>query len=112
MCGIAGVLDPGWTGTAGELTALAASLAAPLAHRGPDDEGTWCDPAAGVGFGHRRLAVIDVSPAGHQPMVSADGRWVITYNGECYNAGDLRAALPEGGRTLRGHCDTEVVVEA
>jgi asparagine synthase (glutamine-hydrolysing) len=87
-------------------------MAVPLAHRGPDDEGTWCDPAIGVGFGHRRLAVIDLSAAGHQPMVSADGRWVACYNGECYNAADLRTALPGGGKHLRGHCDTEVVVEA
>ena len=87
-------------------------MARPLTHRGPDDEGTWCDGEAGVGFGHRRLAVIDLSPAGHQPMVSADGRWVAAYNGECYNAAELRAALPDGGRGLRGHCDTEVVVEA
>ena len=112
MCGIAGLLDPGWSGTAEELARLARAMARPLAHRGPDDEGTWCDGEAGVGFGHRRLAVIDLSPAGHQPMVSADGRWVAAYNGECYNAAELRAALPDGGRSLRGHCDTEVVVEA
>ncbi|HWG74694.1 MAG TPA: asparagine synthase (glutamine-hydrolyzing) [Acidimicrobiales bacterium] len=112
MCGIAGVLDPRWRGTGDELAALAAAMAAPLAHRGPDDEGTWCDPAAGVGLGHRRLAVVDLSPAGHQPMVSADGRWVIAYNGECYNAAELGAALAAEGTRLRGRCDTEVVVEA
>ena len=112
MCGIAGLLDPGWSGTTEELASLARAMAQPLAHRGPDDEGTWCDAEAGLGFGHRRLAIIDLSPAGHQPMVSADGRWVATYNGECYNAAELRAALPDGGRGLRGHCDTEVVVEA
>lgn len=112
MCGIAGVLDPGMTGRGQELSALAAAMAAPLAHRGPDDEGIWCDPDAGVAFSHRRLAVIDLSATGRQPMVSADGRWVLSYNGECYNAPDLRSLLPEGGRGLRGHCDTEVVVEA
>jgi asparagine synthase (glutamine-hydrolysing) len=112
MCGIAGLLDPDWRGTEEELAGLARAMAAPLAHRGPDDDGTWCDPAVGLGLGHRRLAVIDPSPAGRQPMVSADGRWVASYNGECYNAPDLRAALPGGGRGLRGHCDTEVVVEA
>lgn len=112
MCGIAGVLDPGWNGTAGDLAALAAAMAAPVAHRGPDDDGTWCDAAAGVGFGHRRLAIVDLSPAGHQPMVSADGRWVIAYNGECYNAAEVAAGLPGGRRGLRGHCDTEVVAEA
>jgi len=112
MCGIAGVLDPAVIGRGEELAALAAAMAAPLAHRGPDDEGIWCDPDAGVAFSHRRLAVIDLSATGRQPMVSADGRWVLSYNGECYNATDLRSLLPDGGRRLRGHCDTEVVVEA
>ncbi len=112
MCGIAGLMDPGWSGSSEELAAAAGAMAAPLAHRGPDDEGTWADPSAGVGLGHRRLAVVDLSPAGHQPMVSADGRWVASYNGECYNAGELRSELPGGGAGLRGHCDTEVVVEA
>jgi asparagine synthase (glutamine-hydrolysing) len=112
MCGIAGLLDPGWSGTDEELARLAQAMAKPLAHRGPDDEGSWCDAEAGIGFGHRRLAVIDLSEAGRQPMVSADGRWVASYNGECYNATELRVSLPDRGRGLRGHCDTEVVVEA
>jgi asparagine synthase (glutamine-hydrolysing) len=112
MCGIAGLLDHGWSGTDEELARLARAMAAPLAHRGPDDEGTWSDAEAGIAFGHRRLAVIDLSEAGHQPMVSADGRWVASYNGECYNAAELRGALPDRGRSLKGHCDTEVVVEA
>ena len=112
MCGIAGLLDPRWRGTSDELSALAERMAASLSHRGPDDDGAWCDAEAGVGFGHRRLSVIDLSPAGHQPMVSADGRWVVSYNGECYNAAEIRSRLPGRGRVLRGHCDTEVVVEA
>ena len=112
MCGIAGLLDPDWSGTDEELTRLAHAMAAPLAHRGPDDEGAWCDADVGIGFGHRRLAVIDLTETGHQPMVSADGRWVASYNGECYNADQLRATLPDRGRALKGHCDTEVVVEA
>jgi asparagine synthase (glutamine-hydrolysing) len=111
MCGIAGLLDPDWSGTDEELARLARAMAGPLVHRGPDDEGTWCDAESGIGFGHRRLAVIDLSHAGHQPMVSADGRWVASYNGECYNAAELRAALPDRGRGLKGHCDTELVVE-
>lgn len=112
MCGIAGLLDPGWNGSREQLEQLAGRMADAVAHRGPDDRGGWADPAAGLALGHRRLAVIDLSPAGHQPMVSADGRWVIAYNGECYNAADIRAQLPGGGQGLRGHCDTEVVVEA
>jgi asparagine synthase (glutamine-hydrolysing) len=113
MCGIAGILDsrPGQGGSPG-LAELTGAMAATLAHRGPDDHGVWCDPAAGIGLGHRRLAVIDLSDAGHQPMVSADGRWVLAYNGECYNAGDLRTDLERRGVRFRGHCDTEVVVEA
>lgn len=112
MCGIAGLLDPGGGASAEELARRARAMAGAVAHRGPDDEGVWVDAEAGVGFGHQRLSVVDLSPAGHQPMVSADGRWVIGYNGECYNAPELRAALPGGGTGLRGHCDTEVVVEA
>jgi asparagine synthase (glutamine-hydrolysing) len=112
MCGIAGLLDPDWSGTEADLGALAGRMADGVAHRGPDDRGTWCDPSAGVALGHRRLSIVDLSPAGHQPMTSADGRWVITYNGECYNASDIRAELPGRGQHLRGHCDTEIVVEA
>jgi asparagine synthase (glutamine-hydrolysing) len=82
-----------------------------LAHRGPDDEGVWLDEEAGVGLGHRRLSIVDLSAAGHQPMVSADGRFVLTYNAEIYNHAQLRAELdsagftPEGG--WHGHSDTE-----
>ena len=87
----------------------------PLAHRGPDDEGVWVDAEAGVGLGHRRLAIVDLSPAGHEPMHSADGRFVLTFNGEIYNHPELRKALgdegaaPEGG--WRGHSDTEVFLQ-
>ena len=112
MCGIAGVLDPEWRGSEDSLIELAREMSGRVAHRGPDDEGAWCDATAGVAFGHRRLSIVDLSPAGHQPMVSADGRWVISYNGECYNAGELRRSLPGRGEHLRGHCDTEVVLEA
>ena len=86
-----------------------------LAHRGPDDEGIWTDPDAGIGFANRRLAIIDLSPAGHQPILSSNGRLVLTFNGEIYNHKDLRSELErcggvsEGG--WRGHSDTEVLVE-
>src|SRR6188508_3087857 len=75
-----------------------------LAHRGPDDEGEFA--ARGVALGHRRLSIVDVSRAGHQPMVSPDGRWVLAYNGEIYNHGALRAALGRAWE-FRSHCDTE-----
>ena len=109
MCGIVGIaardrLDD----------SLLRRMIGQLAHRGPDDEGIWTDRGARIGFGHRRLAIIDLSAAGHQPMVSSDGRWVLTYNGEIYNHSELRAELeaaapPEGG--WRGHSDSETLVE-
>lgn len=103
MCGILGLLDPDLP--ADRLTALARPMMATLAHRGPDGEGVWAED--GIVLGHRRLAVRDPSPAAEQPMVSADGRWVLVYNGEIYN----RAELAEG-LTLRGTGDTEVLLEA
>jgi asparagine synthase (glutamine-hydrolysing) len=87
-------------------------MAAALAHRGPDDAGQWIDPASGVALGHRRLAVLDLSQAGHQPMVSAQGRYVLTYNGELYNFTQLRPELERAGQRFAGHSDTEVLLAA
>ena len=87
-------------------------MASTLAHRGPDDEGLWVDPGGRVAFGHRRLAVVDLSPHGHQPMESADGRWVLSYNGEIYNYRVLRERLLRDGVVFRGSSDTEVVIGA
>lgn len=80
-------------------------------HRGPDADGHWQDPEAGVALGHRRLSIIDLSPAGAQPMVSASGRVAVTFNGEIYNFQALRAALQKEGMSFRGRSDTEVLVE-
>ena len=112
MCGIAGFLDLGRRSGTQELAALAGAMAGKLAHRGPDASGVFVDAEAGIAFGHTRLAIIDLSPAGAQPMHSSCGRSVITYNGEIYNAAELRPELERLGRRFRGHSDTEVIVEA
>ncbi len=111
MCGIAGFLDPKRRSGDNELKALAASMAGTLRHRGPDDQGVWVDGEAGVALGHTRLAIVDLSAAGAQPMLSACGRFALSYNGEVYNAGELRAELERKGHTFRGHSDTEVMTE-
>ena len=112
MCGFAGLLDPAGARGADELTALARTMADTLVHRGPDDGGAWADPEAGIGLGCRRLAVIDLSAEGHQPMVSPSGRFVVAYNGEIYNFATLRARLESAGARFRGHSDTEVLLSA
>lgn len=111
MCGIAGLINaPAGT----DLAAAARRMADRIVHRGPDDEGVWVDPAHGVALAQRRLSIIDLSPQGHQPMHSASGRYVVTYNGEIYNFDETRAALAAEGRApaWRGHSDTEVLLAA
>jgi asparagine synthase (glutamine-hydrolysing) len=112
MCGIAGFVDNRGSSSAENWVHTAAAMAASLRHRGPDDAGVWTDLAAGMALAHRRLAVVDLSPAGHQPMTSSCGRWVLTYNGEIYNHTELRDELSGLGRPFRGHSDTEVLLEA
>jgi asparagine synthase (glutamine-hydrolysing) len=107
MCGIAGV----WTGRADQnaLRELIGGMTRRLAHRGPDSEGVWLDVANGIALGHRRLAIIDPSPAGRQPMASRCGRYVISYNGEVYNYQELRRDLPAG--VTASASDTEVLLD-
>ena len=112
MCGIAGFVDLRRRSGPDELSAIASRMAHSLSHRGPDDQGVWIDPGAGVALGHTRLAIIDLSLAGTQPMVSSCGRFVLSYNGEVYNAPELRAELIAASRQFRGHSDTEVMVES
>ncbi|WP_337454054.1 asparagine synthase (glutamine-hydrolyzing) [Rhodanobacter fulvus] len=99
-------------GAQGALLAQARTMSARLAHRGPDDSGEWCDEAAGVALAQRRLSILDLSPAGHQPMHSADGRYVIVFNGEIYNHRSLRERLRAeyAAPSWRGHADTETLL--
>jgi asparagine synthase (glutamine-hydrolysing) len=108
MCGIAGFFDLSRNTGTMEAETLAGRMIDRLSHRGPDDRGVWVDPEAGIALSHRRLSIIDLSPAGHQPMTSSAGRYVLSYNGEIFNWQDLRAELPppEGG--YKGHSDTEI----
>ncbi len=108
MCGIAGIVERPGAETARSLR----SMIDRLAHRGPDDCGIQCWPDCGVGVAHRRLSVIDLTAAGHQPMATPDGRYTITYNGEVYNFQDLRRELVDLGLSFRSQSDTEVVLRA
>lgn len=110
MCGIAGFIALGSGSFDPE---VARAMALRLRHRGPDDEGLWSDPANGVALAQRRLSIVDLSPHGHQPMLSPRGRFVITFNGEIYNHRDIRQDLDaETAIAWRGHSDTEVLVAA
>ncbi len=111
MCGITGFWTREYLGNGQAAATIIDRMADSLKHRGPDDRGVWSDAEAGIHLGFRRLAIIDVSPAGAQPMHSAGGRYVVCYNGEIYNAPALRCELsPAGG--WRGHSDTEVMLAA
>lgn len=111
MCGIAGILGPG-----SKDRSLAETMVASLYHRGPDDGGIWSDENAGLTLAHRRLAIVDLSPLGHQPMLSSDGRWALAFNGEIYNHAAIRRQLERDGgapsQGWRGHSDTETLIEA
>lgn len=112
MCGITGFWDTSRQKSALEMQAIAQKMSDALLHRGPDDGGAWVDAAAGIALGHRRLAIVDLSPQGHQPMVSANGRYIIVFNGEIYNFLDLRRELERLGHRFRGSSDTEVMLAA
>jgi asparagine synthase (glutamine-hydrolysing) len=111
MCGISGFIDFRRRSSADELRTVAACMTRRLHHRGPDDAGSWVDAEAGLVLAHTRLAIVDLSPAGAQPMQSSCGRFVLSYNGEIYNAQELRSELEAAGREFRGHSDTEVLAE-
>lgn len=114
MCGIAGIFDLSRSAGRDDLTRLAEKMGASLRHRGPDDAGIWLDETCGIALAHRRLSIVDLSPAGHQPMLSQNGRYVIAFNGEIYNFRALRQELERetGGMAWRGASDTEVLLES
>ena len=112
MCGLAGMLLAAPETEQAVLEHQAGQMGDALLHRGPDDRGVWADAAAGIALAHRRLSILDLSPLGHQPMASVDGRYVLAYNGEVYNVAALRAELEALGHAFRGHSDTEVLLAA
>lgn len=111
MCGIAGIFLTQRQADPGKLSCVE-QMTTSLYHRGPDGAGIWIDSTAGVAFGHRRLAIIDLSDEGFQPMHSQGERLVLTYNGEIYNHAELRQELEALGDRFRGHSDTEVMLAA
>ena len=107
MCGIAGILNfSGQPVAHNQIKSMTDSLT----HRGPDGEGQWIED--NIGLGHRRLAIIDLSPAGRQPMQTSKGRFTITYNGEIYNFKELRVELESLGYQFNSNTDSEVVLNA
>ncbi len=112
MCGITGFLDLSENPDRASLQLTVARMMKPIRHRGPDDSGEWVDAQSGIALGFRRLAILDLSPAGHQPMLSADDRYVIVFNGEVYNFNQLRTELASLGHAFQGHSDTEVMLAA
>lgn len=115
MCGIAGWWKKPGAGLEEKPSVWAEKMAAALRHRGPDSQGVWEDVSSGFGLGHRRLAIVDLSEAGHQPMISRDGRWVLVYNGEIYNHQEIRRELEAvlgSAWSWRGTSDTETLLEA
>ena len=113
MCGICGFWRPeSDRETLERMREVIVRMRATLRHRGPDAAGEWLDPACGLALGHTRLAVLDPSPAGRQPMASACGRYIISFNGEIYNHLELRHELAQFGHTFRGHSDTATILAA
>jgi len=111
VCGIAGVVELGAPSLGRALPDAVRAMTDSVAHRGPDDQGLHVDVAAGIGMGHRRLAVLDLSPSGHQPMISHSRRHVVVFNGEIYNFRQLRRDLERDGVVFSGSGDTEVLLE-
>lgn len=112
MCGLAGILGTGGRKSAQWLADAVVTMADALVHRGPDDSGVWVEARDGIALSHRRLSIVDLTETGRQPMLSADGRYCLTYNGEIYNFLELRSQLETMGWAFRGTSDTEVMLAA
>ena len=111
MCGITGIFKGVPSGHA--LKPVLQKMADAITHRGPDDSGIWEESSVGLGVGHRRLSIVDLSPSGHQPMLSPCGRFVVAFNGEIYNHNALRRELESSGKVFtgwKGHSDTETLL--
>src|SRR6185437_3711901 len=111
MCGIAGIRTTDGRDRGG-LRRQVRRITCTLSHPGPDGDGIWVSEDGIAAFGQRRLAIIVVSPTGAQPMMSGDGRFVVTYNGEIYNYREIKSELKSLGARFRGTSDTEVIVES
>src|SRR4051794_37099113 len=111
MCGFAGIFNKDGAEASADATSIR-KMAGTLRHRGPDDEGYWADPQGRLTLGFRRLSILDLSADGHQPMISQNGRFVVTFNGEIYNHRRLRVELEALGHRFRGGSDTEVMLAA
>lgn len=112
MCGITGFWNLSHQFTTDQMSAITQQMSDTMLLRGPDDGGVWVDAEAGIALGHRRLAILDLSPEGHQPMMSASGRYVIVFNGEIYNYLEIQRKLEKLGHKFRGYSDTEVMLAA
>lgn len=112
MCGIAGYIDSLCQSNSDKLQSTVLRMTDTLQSRGPDYGDIWVDEQIGIGLGHRRLSIIDLSPEGHQPMLSRSGRYVLVFNGEIYNYKFLRSELEEAGVVFKGRSDTEVLIES
>ncbi len=112
MCGITGFWDGTAQTSSDELDRIVRKMSAAISHRGPDDSGEWSQADAGLALGFRRLAILDLTPTGHQPMLSYSGRYVMVYNGEVYNFAEMRAELERREISFRGTSDTEVMLAA
>jgi asparagine synthase (glutamine-hydrolysing) len=110
MCGIAGFWSPARLDEPPD--AVLRAMTGTIEHRGPDDAGAWLDEGTGIALGHRRLSILDLSPAGHQPMPSASGRYQLAFNGEIYNFAEVRGELERQGVRFCSRSDTEVILEA